>query len=125
MTPSLVQLAETCCCWKSTAARALGHLERHGWVVRNRTTGGRGKKTTYQLAHGWVCGCPERSDSRTVYDQKRSDSRTPKRSDSHTETRRSDPILDVGISEGKNWQGSGWRTNWLAGTEYENRADHG
>jgi hypothetical protein len=94
MTPSLVQLASDTGGAKSTVVLALGHLERHGWVVRTRTgskaTGqtGRGHKTAYQLAAGGNCapGCawwkPEKgSDSRPVSAEKGSDSRTVKGSD--------------------------------------------
>jgi hypothetical protein len=123
MTPSLQQLAEACCCWKSTAVRALDHLEHHAWITRDRVKKpGRGHKTRYKLLPGYPCppDCPKRSHSRTLYSKKGSDSATLKGSDSHTYNGRSDAVSDVGISEGKDWQGSGWRTNWLAGTEYEN-----
>lgn len=123
MTPSLIQLAEACCCSKSTVALALDHLEAHGWLTRTTTgkpaTGkpgrgsGRGHKNTYQLDHGWLCfaDCEhrqrprKRSDSRTFQEDKRSDSRTPKRSDSHPETRRSNPSLDEGIAAGRKREG--------------------
>ena len=110
MTPSLVQLAEAVCCVKSTALAALDHVEHHAWVTRKRSKGGRTKKTTYQLLPGFPCppDCPKRSGRRTVSQRKRSDSRTPKRSDSHMQNSRPDPVLDVGISEGKGWQGSAW-----------------
>ena len=115
MTPSLVQLAEACCCSKSSVALALNHLEEHGWIIRKRTgkgsTGkpGRGYKTTYQLDHGWLCssGCKHRhrpekeSDSRTLSREKGSDSRTVKGSDSPLKTRRSDPVSDEGIAAGR------------------------
>lgn len=115
MTPSLVQLAEACCCAKSTAALALEHLEAHGWVIRTRTPRpGRGHKTVYCLDHGWLCpdDCPLRrrpraqkgSDSRTLPLQKGSDRRTGKGSDWHIGNRRSTPVLAEGISEG---EGSG------------------
>jgi DNA-binding MarR family transcriptional regulator len=108
MTPGLAQLAEACCCSKSTVATALDHLERHGWIKRKRSKGGRALKTTYQLAEGLACpdSCQKRSGSRTVYGEKLSDSRTPKLSDSHSENRRSDHVSDVGISEGEGRQGS-------------------
>ena len=108
MTPSLVVLAETCCCAKSTAAAALDHLERHGWLTRKRSKGGQGHKTAYQLGEGLPCppDCSKRSDSRTVHESRRSDSRTPERSDSHPENRRSDHVSDVGLSEGEDRQGS-------------------
>jgi DNA-binding MarR family transcriptional regulator len=120
MTPSLQQLAEACCCATSTVKLALNHLERHGWVVRKHTNGGRGRKTAYQLDQGWICGCPKQADSRPLPVPKQADSRPQKQADSHTHNGRPDAVSDVGISEGKNWQGSDWRTNWLAGTEYEN-----
>jgi Helix-turn-helix domain len=104
MTPSLVQLAEACCCSKSTAALALSHLERHGWLTRKRSKGGQGHKTAYRLGDGFTCppDCPKRSDSRTVHEDKQADSRTVKRSDSHSQNGRSDPVSDVGIGEGGN-----------------------
>ena len=40
MTPSLVQLAEACCCSVSTVKLALNHLEWHGWITRKRSKGG-------------------------------------------------------------------------------------
>src|SRR5207253_10353553 len=63
MTPGLAQLAEACCCSKSTVALALEHLEAHGWVTRKRGKGGRSRKTRYQLDHGWICSleCPYRT----------------------------------------------------------------
>jgi hypothetical protein len=115
MTPSLMQLAEACCCSKSTAAGALTHLELHGWVVRHRSGKpdakgpGRGHKTTYQLDHGWVCdtgNCPAKgSGTRTLSRPKGSGSRTAKGSDSHPQTRRPDRVSDEGIREGKDRQG--------------------
>jgi hypothetical protein len=115
MTPSLVQLAESCCCSKSTAALALDHLAWHGWVDRTRTRGGRSHKTTYKLARGFECSpdrcdhpakrSDKRSDSRTVSGDKRSDSRTAKRSDSHPENRRSTPVFAEGIREGEEREG--------------------
>jgi len=107
MTPSLVQLAEACCCSKSTVALALNHLERHGWITRKRSKGGQGHKTAYRLDEGFGCppDCSKRSDSRTVHEGKRSDSRTHKRSDSHSQNGRSDPASDVGIGEGGNREG--------------------
>jgi hypothetical protein len=114
MTPSLVQLAEACCCSKSTVALALDHLEAHGWVTRKRSgkgsigKPGRGYKTTYQLDHGWLCpsGCkrhrPEKgSDSRTLSGEKGSDSRTAKGSDSALKNSRSEPVSDEGIAAGR------------------------
>jgi MarR family len=107
MTPSLVQLADACCCSKSTVARALDHLEWHGWITRKRSKGGQGHKTAYQLADGFACppDCSKRSDSRTVHGGKRSGYRTPKRSDSHPGNRRSGPVFDVGIGEGGKGEG--------------------
>lgn len=121
MTPSLLQLAEACCCSKSTAVRALDHLEHHAWITRSRVKNpGRGHKTGYRLLAGFPClpGCPKRSDSRTLYGEKGSDSRTVKGSDSHTYNARPDPVFDVGISEGKDWQGFGWPAGSIG--EYEN-----
>jgi hypothetical protein len=111
MTPSLAQLAEACCCSKSTAALAVDHLALHGWLIRRRSKGGRTHKTTYQLTEGGRCppGCKKRSDSRTVYGEKRSDSRTPKRSDSNPQTRRSAPVSGVGLTEGEDREGSSWQ----------------
>ncbi len=107
MTPSLVQLAGACCCSKSTAAAALGHLEWHGWLIRKRSKGGRSRKTAYQLADGFTCppDCEKRSGYRTVYEPKQSDSRTVKQSDSHSQNGRSGHVSDVGISEGGNREG--------------------
>ena len=104
MTPSLAQLADACCCSKSTAVLALNHLEHHGWIQREPTAGGRGRKSSYQLDHGWLCPgstCSKRSDNRTVSAQKRSDSRTGKRSDSHPQKRRSDTVSDEGNAAGE------------------------
>ena len=125
MTPSLVQLAEACCCSKSTATLAVDHLAWHGWLIRKRSKGGRSHKSTYQLDEGFPCppDCekrlpaspsggrrspapPKRSDSRTVYEEKRSDSRTQKRSDWHPQTRSSDRVSDEGIGEGGDREGS-------------------
>jgi len=107
MTPSLVQLAEACCCSKSTVALALSHLEWHGWITRKRSKGGQGYKTAYRLDEGFTCppDCSKRSDSRTVHEQKQADSRTVKRSDSCLGNRRSDPVSDVGIGEGGKGEG--------------------
>jgi hypothetical protein len=119
MTPSLAQLAAAACCSKSTAALAVSHLERHGWLTRKRSKGGRSRKTTYQLAEGLACpaSCEKRSDSRTVSSEKRSDSRTPKLSDSHSENRRSDTVLHVGLSEGEMVrEGSAINARWPGGT---------
>ena len=103
MTPSLVDLAEACCCSESTVKLALNHLEWHGWITRKRSKGGRSRKTAYQLAEGFTCppDCRKRADSRPVYEEKRADSRPPKQADSHPENRRSDPVSDVGIGEGE------------------------
>jgi hypothetical protein len=102
MTPSLVQLAEACCCSKSTVALALNHLEWHG-ITRKRSKGGRSRKTAYQLADGFTCppDCQKQAGYRSVSEHKQAGSRTPKWSDSHPETRRSDPVSDVGIGEGE------------------------
>jgi hypothetical protein len=37
MTPSLAQLAAEAGCWTSTAAEAITHLEKHGWIIRKRS----------------------------------------------------------------------------------------
>jgi hypothetical protein len=125
VTPSLVQLAEMAGCSKSAAALALGHLEWHGWVERKRSKGGRSRKTAYQLREGFPCGpeCdqrrplspragrqssppPKRSGDRTVYDGKQSGERTPKQSNSHSQTRRPARVSDEGLREGEGRQGS-------------------
>jgi hypothetical protein len=109
MTPSLVQLAGDTGGAKSTVVLALGHLERHGWVVRKHTgsaaTGqtGRGHKNAYQLAAGFSCapGCPwwkpeKGSDDRTVSAEKGSDDRTVKGSDELCVPAGQDPVPTKG-----------------------------
>jgi hypothetical protein len=41
----------------TTAAEGLTHLERHGWLVRHRTSG-RSRSIAYALAVGKDCDCP-------------------------------------------------------------------
>jgi hypothetical protein len=114
MTPSLLQLAEACCCSKSTVQLAVDHLAWHGWLHRERQPG-RGHKTAYQLLEGFPClpGCEKRkgTDSRTVSGEKGTDSRhfkgtdsrylSPgKGTDSPSQNPRSDPVSDEGKNEG-------------------------
>jgi DNA-binding MarR family transcriptional regulator len=114
MTPSLVQLAASCCCSKSAVAAALTHLESHGWLTRARGKGGRSHKTAYRLTEGSEClpGCPKRSTDRTVSEQKRSTDRTPKRSKTHSHNPRSDTVSDEGLSEGEDNEGTGFDPHW-------------
>ena len=107
MTPSLVQLAEACCCSVSTVKLALNHLEWHGWITRKRSKGGRSRKTAYQLAEGFTCppDCHKQADSRPVYEQKQAGYRPPKQADGRYQRRRSDPVSDVGIGEGGKEEG--------------------
>lgn len=116
MTPSLIQLAEACCCSPSTVKLALAHLEAHGWIERKRISRpGRGHKTTYQLDHGWLCTptCEYRqprqkgADSRPLSREKGADSRPEKEADSHLENRRSDPVSPEGLRGGKVREGKG------------------
>jgi DNA-binding MarR family transcriptional regulator len=130
MTPSLDQLAEAVGGGTSTVCRALDHLEHHGWLTRNRSKGGRTHKTTYQLLDGFEClpDCDKRRPpsptagrqsatkklfgSGTVYEEKLSDSGTPKLSHSHSQTRRSAPVSDEGIREG---EGAGFAFDSISG----------
>lgn len=109
MTPSLVQLAEACGCSSSTVKLALNHLELHKWLNRDsKPNAGRGHKASYRLDGGQPCDCPKpakRADSRPFNDEKRADSRTHKRADSHHENSRSNAVSDEGINEGKGEQG--------------------
>jgi MarR-like DNA-binding transcriptional regulator SgrR of sgrS sRNA len=111
MTPSLVQLAEAVHCSKSAAAAALDHLSAHGWVIRQRTKGGRTHKTTYQLAHGGRCPgpprCQKRSTPRTVSAGKRSETWTEKRSTEHSQEPRSERVLDEGLQRRGGEEGKG------------------
>lgn len=56
-TPSLRQMALESKVSKSTVALGLDHLERHGWLSRERSKGGRGAKTSYVLVPGVVSPC--------------------------------------------------------------------
>lgn len=113
MTPSLAQLAEACCCSKSAVALALNHLEWHGWLIRTRSKGGRGRKSAYRLSEGFACppDCQKRSTERPVYEREQSTDRTVKQSTDRTvygrklsneqaQRRRSDPVSDEGKTEG-------------------------
>lgn len=55
--PSLADLARMSKMSRQTLLDGLGHLEKHGWVTRTRSTGGRGHKTAYQLQAGVSCNC--------------------------------------------------------------------
>lgn len=56
---SLEALASRCRMSKASAAEGLNHLERHGWVRRERQPPGRGRSTHYALAVGADCDCPK------------------------------------------------------------------
>ena len=107
MTPSLVQLAEACCCSRSAVKLALNHLEWHGWLIRTRSKGGRGRKSAYRLAEGFTCppDCRKRAAQWPVYGEKQATERPEKQANSHPENRRSEPVSDVGIGEGRNREG--------------------
>jgi hypothetical protein len=109
MTPSLVQLADACCCSKASVKRALNHLERHGWLTRTRVTNpGRGHKTGYQLAPGVACpsGCPHQKGAHEpLYDEKGAHEEPQKGAHSHRENPRSTPVLHEGITEGEEREG--------------------
>ena len=70
-------------------------------------------KTTYQLDHGWLCSpdckhrhAPKKGPIAGLFqEEKGSDSRTEKGSDSHPENRRSDPVSDEGIAAGREREG--------------------
>jgi DNA-binding MarR family transcriptional regulator len=59
---SLAELAAWSRMSRANVARALNHLQRHGWLQRHRHfsdkgIGGRGHATRYQLEHGKDCDC--------------------------------------------------------------------
>jgi hypothetical protein len=108
MTPSLVQLAEACCCSVSAVKLALDHLDRHGWLIRKRTRGGRGHKTTYQLDHGWPCPltCEKRATQKPVSGDKQATQKPEKQAKTYSYPRRSGPVSDEGIREGEVREGT-------------------
>jgi hypothetical protein len=115
--PSVAQLAGMCCCSASTVKLALGHLERHKWLIRDsKPNAGRGHKASYRLADGVLCDCPpdakKRADSRPFYDEKRADSRPSKRADSHRENSRSAAVSNGGHRREKVQEGTA--VNWPA-----------
>jgi hypothetical protein len=62
--PSLAKLARETGLDPRTVTRSLAHLERHGWIGRDRTAGGRGNRSGYMIlpAGGVVaCDCPGRA----------------------------------------------------------------
>lgn len=117
MTPSLVQLAESCCCSEASVKRALNHLERHGWVTRARVrNAGRGHKTGYQLAPGLTCPpfCPDHKGAHgePLYDEKGAHGEPQKGAHSHRENTRSIAVSDEGIHEGEDREGVVKRDPW-------------
>jgi hypothetical protein len=56
---SLEALASRCRMSKAGAVEGLNHLERHGWVRRERQPPGRGRATHYVVAIGADCDCPK------------------------------------------------------------------
>lgn len=65
---SLVELADLSKLSVATVKRTLGHLQRHGWILRDRHLtdkgiGGRGHPTRYRLDLGADCDCvPDRPE---------------------------------------------------------------
>jgi len=62
--PSLAELARMSKMSRQTLLDGLAHLEKHGWITRTRSTGGRGHKTSYQLQVGIGCDCGKRERPR-------------------------------------------------------------
>ena len=109
MTLSLAELADSAGYTISAAAEALTHLERHGWLTRTRSKGGKGHKTSYRLAAGGQCAAtspavclrpPKQSGGAECLASKQSDGADLKQSDEPSENRRSVPVSDEGINEG-------------------------
>jgi hypothetical protein len=110
ITPSLAQLADAAGCTVSTTAEALSHLEKHGWLTRARSKGGRGQKSGYQLTAGQPCGAaspasclrpPKQSDGSDSLTEKQSDGSEQKQSDGSWSNRRSNAVSDVGHRRGR------------------------
>jgi DNA-binding MarR family transcriptional regulator len=110
MTPSLPQLAEAIGYSPSAAAEALSHLEKHGWLERSRSKGGRGRKSKYRLDAGGACDAasptaclrpPKQSDGSDGLPEKQSDGSDQKQSDESCSNPRSDPVPDEGHRRGR------------------------
>jgi helix-turn-helix protein len=117
MTPSLAQLSDAVGYSRSTTAEALAHLERHGWIYRERSKGGRGHKTGYRLTAGEPCeaGCLEslkQSDGPDCLPEKQSDGPDQKQSDLTSPNPRSDPVSDVGHRRGRVKEGTASQPDW-------------
>jgi hypothetical protein len=117
MTPSLAQLADTVGYSISTTAEALAHLERHGWVCRDRSKGGRGHKTGYRLAAGDTCGpaCLQplkQSGPSDCLPEKQSGPPDQKQSDLTSPNPRSDPVLHVGHRREGVKEGTASQPDW-------------
>ena len=110
VTPSIAQLADATGYTASAATEALRHLEKHGWVIRQRSPGGRGHKSAYQLGAGNTCeadspaAClrpPKQSDGSDGLAQKQSDGSYKKLSDEPTHNRRPNAVSGVGHRRGE------------------------
>ena len=103
MTPSLARLAWMTGYTESAICEALNHLEKHGWLARSRSRGGRGNKSAYQLTCGGRCDAatpadclrpPKPSDLSDSLAEKHSDLSEQKHSDRSWGKRRSGSVLD-------------------------------
>lgn len=68
---SLERLAALCFISLAGVKRSVGHLQRHGWLERDRHItdcgiGGRGHRTRYKLLIGRDCDCPKAAQGEPV-----------------------------------------------------------
>lgn len=68
---SMEALAARCRMSAASTAHALVHLERHGWVGRERMPPGRDRPTRYALSIGRDCDCPKVPKQRSRTDAER------------------------------------------------------
>lgn len=109
-TPSLDQLADETRYTISATKEALAHLEKHGWLIRQRSAGGRGRKSAYQLSAGQPCTSPtpaaclrprKQADGSARIAEKQADGSAQKQADEPTRNGRSDPVSDQGLRRGR------------------------
>jgi hypothetical protein len=125
MSPSLAGLADMTGYTISATKEAITHLEKHGWLIRGRSPGGRGHKSAYQLDAGQPCTAPtpaacirppKQADGSAPFAQKQADGPTRKQADGHSQNSRSNPVSDVGLRRGRVKKDQGhWPASRLPG----------
>jgi hypothetical protein len=125
MTPSTKDLADMCGYTAWWTRGAITHLEKHGWIIRGHTRGGRGHKSTYQLAAGKPCDClpkqaspptrpepPKQATPLAPFSAERGYSTSPERGYFVSGNGRSGPVSDEGHRRGRGKEGAALPPDW-------------